>query len=249
MNIEPLESRIVPAAIAMFTDVDGDMVKVTASKGTSTDLQTATHVTAGQLTLLDLTSASWDDEFKGTNITITVTEVGAAGDGTVNVGFINGTGIDLGAVSVAGDLGKIVAGTGGKTAAIKSLSAHSLGKQGLNTGAPNLESDINGALGALKVSGDVQDAFVAVSKGAIGSIAIGGSLIGGTAHTGGNITALDSGIGKVTIGGDILGGVDTTSGAIAAKGNIAGVTVSGSLIGGGGFTSGVIFSPPARWVR
>ena len=69
--IEPLESRIAPAAVAMFTDVDGDMVKITASKGMSADLQIAAHVNgSGLLTLLDLSHATWQAEFEGASITI-----------------------------------------------------------------------------------------------------------------------------------------------------------------------------------
>ncbi len=235
MNVELLESRISPAAVATFTEGDGDMVKVSSSKGTVADLEVATHAAGGQLTLLDLTSATWGQEFNGANLTITVSKVGAAGDGTVNVGFINGTGIDLGAVSVEGDLGKIVAGTNSaKVAAVKSLSAHSLGKQDTNTGAPDLQNVLNGSLGALKVSGDVKRAVVSAT--AIGPVTIGGTLFSG------EITTTTGGMGMVKIGGDILGGLQTTTGAIAAHGDVAGVTVGGSLIGSSGFTSGVIFS-------
>jgi hypothetical protein len=36
--IEPLETRIAPAAVLTFTDVDGDIVTITSSKGTLADL-------------------------------------------------------------------------------------------------------------------------------------------------------------------------------------------------------------------
>jgi hypothetical protein len=40
--VEALESRIVPAAVFTFTDVDGDAVTVKTSKGTNADLSAAT---------------------------------------------------------------------------------------------------------------------------------------------------------------------------------------------------------------
>ncbi|MEA3187452.1 MAG: hypothetical protein QOD99_1282 [Chthoniobacter sp.] len=243
--IEPLESRIAPASLVQFTDVDGDQVIVTISAIDPHPVVASNLIPTGalggsQLTLLDLSSPTANHA----NVSVSVTKA-ATGDGLVNIGRINAGANDLGTITIPGDLGDIDAGSGSKsTPAIKSLSALSMGIYGLVTqnGAGNLESDINGALGALKVVGDVKDAFLAVSHGKIGSITIGGSLIGGTAHTGGNITALDAGIGMVKIGGDILGGGDPTSGAIAAKGNIAGISVGGSVLGGSGFTSGVIFS-------
>src|SRR5438309_2349024 len=86
----------------------------------------------------------------------------------------------------------------------------------IHSSAGDLENDIHGGLGSLKVNGSVTDEFIAVFTGNVGPVFIGGSLVGGTMHTGGNITALDGSMGKVTINGDILGGSDTTSGAVAA---------------------------------
>jgi len=107
MNIEPLESRIAPSVAFTFTEADGDTVTVTSSKGAASDLMNAAHITDGQLTLLDLTSAI----YKGAVINVAVTRIQhPSGDGFVNVGYINATGNDLASVTVRGDLGRIDAG-------------------------------------------------------------------------------------------------------------------------------------------
>ena len=42
-SIEPLEARIAPAAVFLYTDVDGDLITVKTSKGTSAQLEAITH--------------------------------------------------------------------------------------------------------------------------------------------------------------------------------------------------------------
>ncbi len=122
--LETLEDRIAPAAVTTFTDIDGDTVQVSSSKGTKADLDAALHVTMSQLELVDLTAAL----FKGANITIKVIERGSQGDGSVNVGVIDGTGVDLGKVTVGGDLGQMIAGDSEyKTAGLKGLLVNSMG--------------------------------------------------------------------------------------------------------------------------
>ena len=236
MNIEPLELRIAPAAVFKFTDVDGDDVTVTASTGTLDEgVQLLFSAASGprQLQTLVLTS----DEFAGANISIIAKRSPAnGGDGLVNVGYINAAGVDLGAVLVDGDLGAVDAGnTATATPGLKSLAVQSLVAFGLSTGATSLQSDIMGALGALKVKSDVRDASVIVmgnpvADGKIGSITIGGSLIGGTAFQGELFAS--GAIGAVKIGHDIVGGTGGNAGLIQAGTKIASVTVGGSLIGG-----------------
>jgi hypothetical protein len=84
--IEPLEVRIAPASVFLYTDIDGDKVTI---KSTAGDL-TATgvvNVVGGQLQLLDLHDATFD----GASITFTVTRAGG-GDGLAAVGHIAGAG-------------------------------------------------------------------------------------------------------------------------------------------------------------
>lgn len=243
--VEILESRIAPAAIAHYTDVDGDKVTVTSSTGVSFDLGNALHVTGGQLQSLELKSATFGGEFVGANITFTVVKA-AGGDGLANVGYIDATGVDLGTVTVLGDLGRIDAGNmTTSTPGVKALTAKSLGRFGVDTQAAggNLTSNIKGALSALTVAGDVTGVFINVTgsgDGKIGPITIGGSLIGGnTANTGEIFASGD--IGAVKIGHDVQGGSASFSGFIFSfTGKIASLAIGGSLVGGSGDDTGTV---------
>ncbi len=247
--IEPLESRIAPAAVSLtYTDLDGDKVKITDSSGTLTagDLSFIGGGTNGQLMLLDLAAAGFAG--KSANITFSVTKAGN-GDGFADLGYINGDGNDFGAIKLAGDLGGMIIGSGSATTpAVKGLSARSLGAHGLATqnGVGDLRLTIKGALNSLHVAGDVNEAIIDVSTAAgtnakIGTVFIGGSLIGGTTDQSGSLIARD-GLGMVTIKGGIFGGKGTTSGAVTCTHDVAGVSIGGPVIGAGGLTSGVIFS-------
>src|SRR4030095_13157788 len=101
---EPLETRIAPASLTL-TDVDGDKVVITVSKG-SLELGGTVMVTGNQITLIDLS----DSAFANANLKIVATRSDEGGDGLVNIGQINGGSNDLGKVSVDGDLGRIVCG-------------------------------------------------------------------------------------------------------------------------------------------
>ena len=118
--IEPLENRIAPAAILTFTDVAGDKVDVVSNK----TLLASVSFTAGQNPAeLLITGAGLD----GANLAVLVKRA-PTGDGVVNIGRIVATGLDLGIVSVKGDLGKIVCGNANSPLpAIKSLTVRSMG--------------------------------------------------------------------------------------------------------------------------
>jgi hypothetical protein len=239
MNIEPLETRIAPASVLTYVDIDGDRVTVTSTLG---ELAGRATIVGGQLRLLDLSAPSFD----GTSITVSVVKAGA-GDGLAAIGRINGGTNDFGAIAIKGDLGNIDAGsTTAGTPAIKSLSVRTMGAYGLATqgGAGDLTSTINGALGALKVAGDVKDANIDVlgAGSALGSVTIGGSLIGGVAGPSGSISS-NGDIGAVKIGRDVQGSTGASSGRVfSLNGKIASVTLGGSLIGGSGVSSGQISS-------
>ena len=219
MNIEPLESRIAPASLT-FGDVDGDNVIITISKGDVNDIAGAILLSpfqglGQQLRQLDLTTAP-AGTFDGASITITATpNSDHAGDGYVNVGYIKATGIDLGAVTIDGDLAKLGAGDATlTTSGVKSLSVVSLGRFGTTTGAPDVFTAIQGPLGSLKIAHDMVGG---VSAGVVGSAKVGGSMLGSLFGS--------AGLGPVTIGGDFSGYLQ------AAK--LAGVTIGGSLLGKG----------------
>jgi hypothetical protein len=255
-TIEPLESRIAPAILVNATtltyfDIDGDLVTVKVSKGKfvdpgiSTDDFTfvASNLGGEYLRLLDFSNDG--GEFQGANISITATPSANGGDGLVNIGDIYATGSDLGTVVIDGDLLAITAGNPAQPgSACKGLTVQSLGR--FSTGFSTLTSSIDGKLDKLTVKSDVFEAIVNVTdsagaNGRIGTVFVGGSVIGGFGNGSGQIFAED-GMGQVTIKRDIVGGHNTTSGSITAEGDIGSVTVGGSLIGGDAPTSGVIFS-------
>ncbi|HVT81275.1 MAG TPA: hypothetical protein VHM90_11525, partial [Phycisphaerae bacterium] len=218
---------------ATFTDLDGDKVTVTVSAGALTaDLFTMKNpsATGEQLQALNLTSST----FTGASVTVSVKRV-AGGDGLANVGFIDATGVDLGAVSVAGDLGRISAGDGhSSTNAMTSLTVRSMGRLGTDTQAADdgLTSVIKGNLGSLTVKTDIKDAFINVQtagdgvKANLGAVTIGGSVIGGTGGDSGLIFA-DGNIGTVKVTGDVVGGAGFKSGGIISGGSMSGVTIGG----------------------
>jgi hypothetical protein len=238
-SLEPLEARIAPAAVVVsYTDVDGDLVKITDSTGhlTFSDLIFVGGGTSGQLAELNLTG-----EFAGANITFSVVYK-AGGNGLANVGYIDAGTNNLGVVTVKGDLGRIDAGSGHGTA-IQSLVVDSLGRLGVDPqqglASLTLSSNIDGGLGALTVTHDDTGASIVVSNGGIGPITIGGSLLGGAANYSGAINS-GANIGPVKIGQDVQGGGGSSSGNITATGNLTSVTIGGSLLGGSGFGSGLI---------
>jgi hypothetical protein len=247
--VEVLESRIAPASIT-FTDVDGITVTISSSKGSTADLQQAAILVAegsGQ-ELRELRLSDLAGVFKGANISI----VKGTLDDTqfVNVGFINATGLDLGKITIDGDLGRIFAGDANSvTAAAKKLTVGSIGVQGLNTqdAGGTLISKCLGRLGSLTVKGDFKEASLTVlgvdpdadendstaidAHGDIGGIVIGGNLIGGVAAKTGSIYAKGS-IGNITITGSVLGGSGDSSGSITSERTMGKVNVGGDVQGG-----------------
>ena len=160
---------------ATYLDGDGDLVSVKVSHGTLKQanfmLVPAAYVEGGSLLRhLDLS----DGQFAGANVTITAVHTKLGGDGLVNVGFLDATGINLGKVVVKGDLGDLEAGAGDGIA-VASLSVHSLGAYGLATqsGTGNLDWHLNGDVGAFKVTADVKDGSVSI-LGSGGPLTIGG---------------------------------------------------------------------------
>jgi hypothetical protein len=162
-TIEPLESRIAPASLT-FTDGDGDNVVITTTGAGTLTLGGNVTVTNGQLTKLKLT----DGAFQNASVSIVATrDPVAGGDGRVNVGQIDATGIDLGAVTVDGDLAFLVAGSGNDPAkGLASLKVGSLGRMGTTTGSAVLGVLVNGKLGTLNVTGDIISFVHTISLGA-----------------------------------------------------------------------------------
>ncbi len=266
MNILPerLEDRIAPATLlagaraVQYTDADGDIVTIRISKGRFDnpadpaqddfvfgDTQTGL---GEQLEILDLSNKAI---FDGAALTITAIPGPTGGDGVVNVGYINAIGVDLSTVLVRGDLGAINVGDNVTDAALGSLTVLSLGTQGGTTGAPDLQSQFLGAVGSIRVMGDIFAASIDIRGettagkvlGNLGSLYVGGSLVGGGGDAQGIITVRGS-IGKVTIGGDLFGGGGETSATIVAQ-TIGAIAIGGSVVGGAGNDSGQVFGRTA----
>ncbi len=234
-----------------YTDVDGDIVTVKTTKGQLDPLMFSLVSQPGAvlggklLQKLDLALALGVDGFdpSGATITITAKPGPLGGDGFVNVGDINAAGLNLGAVTVAGDLGRITAGTAAvDRAAITTLTVQSLGRLGLTSQlvGGSLQSNITGPLTKLVVANDIDGATINVigTDATIGSVTVKHSLVGGATTGSGSILTLGS-IGAVTVGGNLIGGAGETSGAIHG-GSIQSAKISGSIIGGAGLASATL---------
>lgn len=262
--VEALEDRIAPASTLTFTDVDGDLVTITSSKGiianagfSFNDMNANTGIPdSQQLAKLDISDA----QFAGTNLTIIAKPQNGLGDGFVNVGWIEAGTNNLGMVKIDGDLGEIDAGNS-MGIAIKKLEVQSIGNYGTTTGGgAGLKSEIAGGVDSLIIKGDVRTAWLDIT-GSTKTVDIKGSLVGGTNDWEGHITisqasnalkiggsmigaagtssgTIIGGFKTVTIGGDVRGGGGADSGRLAAS--AAKVTINGSLQGGAGMVSGIV---------
>lgn len=225
---------IVSPTMATWTDVDGDTVTLKVTKPIL-DLGDFVRVTVGAGIQVQRLNFSDDDPAmtNGLGITLTAKPTDGDGDGFVNLGFLDATGRDLGAVSIAGDLGRIVAGDNDiPNTAVKSLSVQSIGRFGTSTQAAGatLTSVLDGVLSSFTIRGDFVGANFSTDAG-ISSLKIGGSILGGAGTNSGVISS--SAIGKVAVGGSIIGGAGVGSGRIVSGLGIDAVTVGGSIIGNG----------------
>jgi hypothetical protein len=257
-SLEVLESRIAPAMlvnahIVTYTDVNGGHVTIDSSAPIFTKAN-VNQVLTFSTGSVDGTSAPQQLQeinfnlttlapkvIAGDNISVTVQKVGNSSD-LANVGFIDSS-LALGHVVVQGDLGAINAGDVGPKnvhyVGLTSLQVYSMGDQGLATqgGSGTLDSTIFGNAGSITVQQNVDGEAISVvsnsgvtaTNGSLGSLRIGGSLIGESADGSGSITT-DAGIGSIVIGGNIAGGSGAKSGYLDAGGKIGSLKV-GSIIG------------------
>ncbi|MCX7422059.1 MAG: hypothetical protein NT013_21305, partial [Planctomycetia bacterium] len=240
-----MPATLVNPMTLTYQDLDGDDVTVKFSQPilTTANVNSIFTFSSGAgavnasnnaqelLTKLNLTSVT-----TATPTNITTTAIRSAthgGDGVATLGEINATGKTLGTVILDGDLGRIVA------LGVKGLTVQSAGRFGAATGATDLNSQIDGNLGALTVKGDFKDVFLSVS-GDLGPVAITGSLIGGGNANSGNITGAK--LNSVVVGGDLVGGIGTLSAVIKSASTTGIVTVKGSIRGGIGNGSGLVTS-------
>lgn len=245
----PAGLTFVSDQLVTFTDVDGDLVKITVSHGTlsAADFQVISSGQGVQIRTINFSDDTVDavNEFSGA--TLKVKSIARnQGDGLVNIGYVNATGVDLGIVSVDGDLGQIDAGNATNPApGLAGLNVRSLGRLGLSTQNPgaaaSLVSNITGPLGPVFVTTDIDGAALQAvgTEAAITSVQVGGSLLGRVLDGSGQIFSAGS-IGLVKIGGDIQGGAGDGSGTVFALTTVSRVVVDGSVRGGDGTDSGQI---------
>jgi hypothetical protein len=252
-GLEILEARIAPAGIFTFTDTDGDAVTVSSTRGTDADLAAAIQpflaASGAGFQLQKVALSSAPAIFRGTTLVISAATA-TGGDGFVDVGSIDATGLDLRSVTIDGDLGQIDAGdTNVQTTALRSLRAASLGVRGLATQGTggSLVSTIFGGVGSFVLDGDLRDATFQVLGSAIdpdpnvhsaldaaaiiGAVRIDGSVVGGDAAGSGQVFAKGR-IGTLALGGSIVGGDGAESGRIWVEGGISTATIGQSIVGG-----------------
>jgi hypothetical protein len=231
---EVLESRLVPSSSQLWIDGDGDKVRFFTSKGDLTGHISQSFPNSAGVFSMDIS----DSSFYGTNLVVSVNKA-KTGDGLAIIGHIKAGANNLNNVTIKGDLGDIDASGGTPTVpAIKSLTVDSFGSFG-QRGDGNKISLVVGNVGTLVVKHDFNDSYFHVD-GSLGSVSVGGSLIGGDAMDGGEIYASVN-VGKVAIGHDIRGGDGPYSGSVGAGVNMDRVSVGGSVIGGSGPDSGEIY--------
>jgi hypothetical protein len=206
-----------------FTDGDGDLVTITVSKGTlSPDM--LTFGPEGGLFKVDLTIPGSTIK-NGANLTFSVEQV-PGGDGALDVGAIDATGLSLGKVKVTGNLGQIDIGSDVRKNALKSLTVASLGSIIINLHPPGtidpFTSDIVGGLPNLTINGNVNLAQINVD-GKLGTITVEGDAIG-------TDIAIAGSAGKLAIKGDM------NHSRIYATGHVKTLNVGGDMIGFGAFT-------------
>lgn len=217
---------------AMWWESDGDRVTLKITKGALTAanfrmLQAANEGSA--LAKLTLT----DPAFTGTNLTITAKPSPDGGDGAVNIGEINATGVDLGIVIIGGDLISIDAGTDAAPApSIKALTVRSIAAYGLGPakGTGSETSTLADGAGAITIARDFAGGL-ALGKGKTGSVSIGGDILAELNSSGDIFNDVNATLGKFTLKGSIRGGGTGGDAQLNLRG-AGSVSVGGSVIGG-----------------
>lgn len=226
--IELLESRIAPATFVSpyavtYTDVDGDLVKIKSSKPLFPDHSGLTFTPSGEgeeLTMWSLGRSAADAALK-----VKVIETGTSGDGSVNVGFIDASGVDLQSVEIEGALNRIEVGD--KNRAVRGLGTLHVTSLGF-TEVYGERSYFQWGAGIIKIDGDVRGNIY--SHGDLDRLVIGGDLTGSVAGSRSE---------KIKIVGDVIGGRDIDSGTVSTSAEH--LMIGGSIIGGSGRNSGVVY--------
>jgi hypothetical protein len=238
---------------ATWVNTDGETVSLMITKGKlkPANFDLTTDPATGEVTvnLFDISAAHFGAKFHGTSINVQIAAPSTMGFADIRA--INAKGIDLGRVTVAGDLGQIDAGDADlSTPAIRRLQAAQMGFFGAagQLAGQDTMSKIRGPLVKLQLD-ELLSAFINVVGGGTGSIeqlSIG--TMDGAREDGmfdGSVRASGP-IAEVSVGGEggvsIAGGIGDYSGVIWSRKSIGPITVGGDLMGGDGFDSGAIFA-------
>gem|GEM_PF-5834563 len=240
----------------MVTDIDGDLVAIKTSKGTTDQLKAVVKTSGmnftGTIQEIDFSTAqpvAGANPFIGTDLSVTVVKQGPKGDGRVNIGYIDasstngnlmgdGTGIALGNVKVGGDIGQIDVGLSSPTLQLKSLTAQSIGAWGGgNQGANGSNTDqLLGKIGTIKIAGAVNGSTLQFD-GTVTNLDIAGSLLDSNITSTGDLLKMRIGAGVQgsNISGNAIGTALITGalhGNISAVKDLKALTVTGDLIYG-----------------
>lgn len=246
---ETLESRRM-AAVLTYTDVDGDIVKLSSSKVTVAQLQAAvTFHAAGLGKEIQQINLSSTPAFQGAEISVAVTS--KKGNGRADVGDFIAAGRDLAKLTVSGNLSTLSAGDANPlTPGITAVTVGSFIKRDWGQGIDL--SDINGGVKSFQVLGDAVDEAI-YFRGHVGQIVVKGSTkdsgfaalsIGSMTVTGDMLSTYASGLsvqtfgnlGTLTVNGSIL------AGRVLVPGHIGTIKVLGSIIGSWNDGSGSIIA-------
>lgn len=253
-SLEPLEPRIAPASVtiagktATWLDWDGDIVSLKWTGAVAPDLSHF-HVPDAVNHPLNLIM---DQIILGNaNDAVTVNvKRGATGDGRVDLGHIAAPNVPLKSF-VAPKASVLEFDCGDGTHAIGTLTLGSYGTvEPLYFTAPGADGfgGLIGAVGKTSIAGDVAYGIIQFGASAatpVGSVTIGGSLLGNvaaaTSDTAGDLTFMGP-VASVKIGRNIVGGAPDHTGRIFFGASFGSVVVGGSVLGGGGSSSGSIES-------
>jgi len=246
--------------ILQFTDANGNSVNETFSDHNSTGefLRTIDLLGSNGKTL----TAAQD-----MNLSVKVIPQLGIGSPTVNVGSILAANfsadlsqvtqnIDLGAVSIQGNLGQIWVGDRFSTPALKSLTVGSMGDVTVGPDILTLPSYVLGPIVKMNVEGDFSASMklIGFQFGKIDNLNIGGSLAGDVIQTTSGLTEnpntgfiqFSGRIGSATIG-NIVGSAAANTGELIGSSlipntSIGSLHVTGSISGGAGQDSGRVFT-------
>ncbi|MGB8167051.1 MAG: hypothetical protein WCF18_06135 [Chthoniobacteraceae bacterium] len=274
----PGDLKIEPGfKTAYYHDPDGDLFLLKTTKGAFSDGAGANPNTTflvdanGIIGRIDLSFANFNalvkgvpvGSFQGASISATLLVPTKAngfpttGDGRLNVGYVNATGVDLAGVTIPGDVTRIDAGDANdKTTGLGSFLVQSMGTLGLatqanlaGTDAAKLTSHIHGRFNLLRVIATGTAAHPIVHQG-MQDVFIDVTSPDPDPKTGidpkyGTIGTISIDAVKVTnaTAAVLVGGVPSyTPGSVRASGAITAAAVGFSVAGGNSDYSGTIWS-------